>query len=101
MPRHNSLETRLPPRLYGEVYALAMQGRHTINDLVFMVQERGYVISKSAMHRFIQRVQGPEGVVRRWLAGHPKSIPALADLLEANPAIDFGKVHLAHGGGDE
>ncbi len=101
MARHNSLESRLPPMLYGEVYALAAQGRHTIADLVFMVRERGYVISSSAMGRFIQRVNGPEGVVRRWLASHPKSGAALADLLEANPAIDFGKVHLAYGGGDE
>lgn len=69
MARRNSLETRLPPILYGEVYALAKSGRPTINDLVFLVRSRGYVISSSAMHRFMQRVILASEEVERFTRG--------------------------------
>jgi hypothetical protein len=94
MGRLTNMEIRLPPMVYGEVYAMARSRRYTIQDMVLMVRERGYIISQSAMGRFKKRVEGPEGDVRRWMSAHPEQTSKLAALLKSNPAFDFSSIRV-------
>ncbi len=89
MGRVSVIRKNLPPETFTEVVDWLRSGRYTIEEVTDMLNLRGYAISKSAVGRFKQQVEGPAGIVITWIEANPIEGARLARNLEANPQGGF------------
>ena len=88
MSRKSTID-RLPPLTKRAVIDWIRAGRHTLDEMEDFLKARGYQISRSALGRYKQALEGNTGVLIAWCEAHPEECARIAATLEANPDGGF------------